>query len=145
MTPTITSDSVPEEEMGSERCSEPTEIGAQSAPAKDEIWIINITGYGSFVFRGDEEDCEFMRAGKCEWEGAGGSKWRAETVDLSAAGTRPLKTLRALIQAVKYPHSVADSSNYGPSPKKAERAAAVAGSEAAPPDANEAESRSQNP
>lgn len=86
----------------------------------DEIWIIDISGYGAFVFRGDEDDCEHMRAEKAQWEGGRGQKWRAE--DGLADPNRANKTARTLLGAVRYPKSVADQSNYGPSPKKAEAA-----------------------
>ena len=82
----------------------------------DEIWIIDIGGYGSFVFRGNEADCDHMRSGKAEWEGAVGRKWTAE--DGLRDPKLASKTARALLQAVKYPNSVADHRNYGRAPKR---------------------------
>jgi len=86
-----------------------------------DIWIISIAGYGSFVFRGDEDDCEHMRQGKASWEGSTGSKWLA--ADGLADPKRADKTAQALLSAVRYPNSVANQTNYGPSPKKAAGAA----------------------
>jgi hypothetical protein len=44
----------------------------------DQLWGIHIGGYGSFPFRGNEDDCEVLRSGKAEWEGSGGTKWRID-------------------------------------------------------------------
>lgn len=83
---------------------------------QSEIWIISIGGYGSFVFRGDEDDCAYMCNGKAEYEGGRGSYWLASDGILDAIDRD--ETASALLSAVRYPHSVADQSNYGPSPKK---------------------------
>ena len=76
----------------------------------DELWIINVGGYGSFVFRGCEKDAEEMRTHKAQWEQGVGSKWRVE----DALVTQPRRaypehvlqrakvTISALVSAILY-------------------------------------------
>lgn len=90
-----------------------------------EIRIIDIRGYGTFVFRGDEDDCDHMCRGKASWEGSSGRHWLA--TDGLADPKLLEKTAKALLSAVKYPNGVADQSNYGPSPKKTLTPASTAG------------------
>lgn len=54
----------------------------------DQLWGISIGGYGSFPFRGNEDDCEVLRSGKARWEGSGGMKWRID--DLVARVDEPM-------------------------------------------------------
>jgi hypothetical protein len=39
-------------------------------------WMIRISGYGTFEFKGIEEEAEEMRAHKANWERGMGMKWR---------------------------------------------------------------------
>lgn len=40
------------------------------------IWMIRISGYGTFEFEGTEQEAEEMRANKARWEQGAGIKWR---------------------------------------------------------------------
>lgn len=46
----------------------------QHTPTGD--WMIRISGYGTFDFKGTEEEAESMRAHKASWERGMGMKWR---------------------------------------------------------------------
>lgn len=50
-----------------------------------EHWVINIVGYGAFLFFGNEAEAEEMRAHKARWERGIGKKRRA-TDDEVATG-----------------------------------------------------------
>lgn len=92
-------------------------------PGDDDEWIIDIAGYGAFLFRGNEDDAERMRSGKAAWEGSRGYKWRvddplyglghARTIAKVLIDERRNTTADALEFAKKYPNSVATWHNYG--------------------------------
>lgn len=42
------------------------------------IWMIRISGYGTFEFEGTEQEAEEMRANKARWEQGAGIKWRKD-------------------------------------------------------------------
>jgi hypothetical protein len=46
----------------------------QHTPTGD--WMIRISGYGTFEFKGTEEEAEKMRAHKANWERGSGLKYR---------------------------------------------------------------------
>lgn len=48
-------------------------------------WVINVAGYGAFVFDGSEAEAEEMRAHKARWEGAVGHKRPASITDFPQA------------------------------------------------------------
>lgn len=50
-------------------------------------WVINVAGYGAFVFEGTEQEAEEMRAHKARWEGAVGHKRPASFTDFPRAST----------------------------------------------------------
>jgi hypothetical protein len=87
-----------------------------------DIWIIDVSGYGAFVFVGDEDDCSHMCAGKASWEGGRGRYWRAK--DGLADDRKAHATAHALLGALRYGRP-ADQSNYGPHPNKAAKARAL--------------------
>ncbi len=62
----------------------------------DQLWAIHIGGYGSFLFRGNEDDCEVLRRGKAEWEGGSGSKWRIDHLVDALDGKMTKETLSRL-------------------------------------------------
>lgn len=42
------------------------------------IWMIRISGYGTFEFEGTEQEAEAQRAHKAQWEQGAGIKWRKD-------------------------------------------------------------------
>lgn len=46
--------------------------------AEQTIWMIRITGYGTFEFAGTEAEAEDMRAHKANWERGSGMMWRKD-------------------------------------------------------------------
>ena len=49
-------------------------------------WIIEISRYGIFTFRGTEAEAEAVRANKSKWEGGFGTKRIATDADLKMYG-----------------------------------------------------------
>lgn len=48
-------------------------------------WIINVAGYGAFLFEGSESEAEEMRVHKARWEGACAQKRPASITDFPHA------------------------------------------------------------
>ena len=42
------------------------------------IWMIRISGYGTFEFEGTEQEAEARRSHKSRWERGSGIKWRKD-------------------------------------------------------------------
>jgi hypothetical protein len=42
----------------------------------DSVWMIRVSGYGTFEFIGTDAEAEEMRRHKCNWEQGSGLKWR---------------------------------------------------------------------
>lgn len=99
-------------------------------PGDDDLWVIQITGgYGSFLFRGNEDDAEFMRASKAQWESANGHKWRLDDETYGNApsgvrGNRKQATAQAQESAKLLMH-VPNWRNYGRSPASEKAIAAL--------------------
>jgi hypothetical protein len=96
-------------------------IDAVKLPGDDDLWVIQIgNGYGAFLFRGNEADAEHMRAGKAQWEGTYGNKWRMDDpafglsgrVDQLARAQRADATLQAQQSNERYGRT-ATWRNYG--------------------------------
>lgn len=99
-------------------------------PGDDDLWVIYITGgYGSFLFRGNEDDAEYMRANKAQWERAAGHKWRLDDPTCGGApapvlGNRRKQTKLAQ-ESAKLRMHVANWHNYGRSPASEAAIAAI--------------------
>ena len=52
-------------------------------------WVIDVAGYGSFLFEGSEKQAEEMRAHKAWWEGGVGRKRPATQAEIDLG--KPVK------------------------------------------------------
>lgn len=53
---------------------------------KKQWWIISVSGYGTFAFKGTEAEAEEMRAHKANWEGGVGRKRLADPTNINDRG-----------------------------------------------------------